>query len=107
MSGRERDDLVRMFAQRMSQDWAETLADAQEHTRYRVGDEALPRLPYGCETFRDAWEAEHVPCRHCDTIRGLLHDPGCDYEQCPFCQRQVMSCDCDPQPQRAPERPSA
>ena len=66
----------------------------QALTHYRFEGELYPRLPYGQETFRDPIEAGSKPCRHCDAVRGQLHEPLCDYEQCPVCENQVMSCDC-------------
>lgn len=33
-------------------------------------------------------------CRDCGCLEGELHKPGCDMEWCPFCGRQLISCDC-------------
>lgn len=70
------------------------LAECQSRTHYRFGDKLYPRLPYGLETFRTPTEATYQPCRHCDAVKGQLHEPLCDYEQCPVCGEQVMSCGC-------------
>ena len=64
-------------------------------THYPLEGELYPRLPYGLETFRNSAEASYRPCRHCGAVKGQLHEPLCDYEQCPVCGEQVMSCDCD------------
>ncbi len=70
------------------------LEEVQSLTHYRYEGELYPRLPYGLETFRDPAEAGHRPCRHWGAVKGQLHEPLCDYEQCPVCGEQVMSCDC-------------
>jgi hypothetical protein len=72
-----------------------SLEKAQSLIHYRTEDELYPRLPYGLETFRNPSEANRGPCRHCGAAKGQLHEPLCDYEQCPVCGYQVMSCDCD------------
>ncbi len=92
--GREAE-YVTYFGQRLTRDWAEALDRAQQERAYRVGSASYPRIPYGSETFRDPQEAMNQPCRHCNTLLGKLHDPDCDYEQCPACNRQIMSCDCE------------
>jgi hypothetical protein len=89
------DDLVTMFGQQMRRDWAEALAATQSETHYRDGEGEYRRLPFGEEDFLNPQVAESGPCRHCGTIRGKLHFPVCDYEQCPRCGLQQMSCDCE------------
>ena len=74
---------------------AGALEEAQRLTHYQVEGRRYPRLPYGTETFRTPVEADARLCRHCDASKGQLHEPLCDYEQCPVCHGQVMSCDCD------------
>lgn len=83
----------------MSEPGEETEADhyleeCQSLTHYRYEGKLYPRLAYGSETFRHPAEADRQPCRHCDAVKGQLHEPLCDYEQCPVCGGQVMSCDC-------------
>jgi hypothetical protein len=70
------------------------LEESQSLNRYRFEGELYPRLPYGLETFRNPTEAGHRSCRHCGAVKGQLHEPLCDYEECPVCGEQVMSCDC-------------
>ena len=89
------DEYVNFFGQRMARDYAESLAATQEFVAYVVKGVAYPRVPYGSETFRLSVDAATTPCRHCCTIEGKLHEPLCDYEQCPKCGRQRMSCDCE------------
>ena len=33
------------------------------------------------------------PCK-CGAKAGEFHEPGCEVEECPFCHRQLISCDC-------------
>jgi hypothetical protein len=70
------------------------LQEAQALTHYRFKRKLYPRLPYGAETFRAPAEAEHRSCRHCGAVKGQLHEPLCDYEECPVCGSQVMGCGC-------------
>ncbi len=34
------------------------------------------------------------PCG-CGAAIGQFHDPGCDWEECPFCNTQLIACCCD------------
>jgi len=38
--------------------------------------------------------SEKITCHDCEVAEGLLHQPGCDMECCPFCGHQLISCDC-------------
>jgi hypothetical protein len=69
-------------------------AASQARTHYRFDGKLYPWLPYGSETFGAPAPVGRRPCRHCGAVRGQLHEPLCDYEQCPVCGEQVMSCDC-------------
>lgn len=33
-------------------------------------------------------------CHDCRVKIGEIHIPGCDWEECPFCHRQLISCNC-------------
>jgi hypothetical protein len=88
------DDIVEFFGQKMTRDWAEALQAAQDETHLVCDGEVYPKIAYGNETFRKPVEADHGPCRHCGTIKGKFHTHACDYEQCPRCGYQMMSCDC-------------
>ena len=88
------DEYVTFFGQRMTREWAEMLQATQRKESYVAEGKSYRRIPYGSETFRNPREAATEPCRHCSTIFGKLHEPRCDYEQCPKCNWQSMSCDC-------------
>lgn len=89
------DDIIEFFGQRMRRDWAEALQAAQDEAHLVSEGKSYPKIPYGSETFRNPSEAERGPCRHCGTIKGKFHTHACDYEQCPKCGWQLMSCDCE------------
>jgi hypothetical protein len=79
----------------MPRDWADALAAAQAETHYRDFEGEYRRVLFGKESFLGPDVAESGPCRHCGTIKGKLHFQGCDYEQCPKCGLQQMSCACE------------
>lgn len=33
-------------------------------------------------------------CHDCGALEGQVHQPGCDMEVCPFCGRQLITCNC-------------
>lgn len=35
-----------------------------------------------------------MKCHDCDVDEGEFHIPGCDMEVCPFCELQLIGCDC-------------
>lgn len=81
---------------KMSEDWAEMLRKSQEMPSYEsLSGVSFQRIRYGEENFRNPVEADLQECRHCLTVKGFLHEPLCDYEECPACQWQLMSCDCE------------
>ncbi len=84
---------VTFFGQEMTKAWAMMLEDAQKETHYLDESHSYKRIPYGQEKFRNASDAADKPCRHCKTIAGKLHEPGCNYEECPKCHDSIMNCD--------------
>jgi hypothetical protein len=88
------EDMVMFNGVPMRREAAEYLQEVQRQTHYLLDGRKYPRVPYGQETFRDPVEAERQPCPHCDAVKGQLHHPLCDYEQCPVCENQVMGCAC-------------
>ena len=102
MNVTDADDNVVFFGQHMTRDWADWLERTQRLGAYAVGGLLYARIPYGSETFRSPTEAASAPCRHCSTIFGKLHSPRCDYEQCPRCNFQSMTCDCEYESEQPP-----
>lgn len=41
---------------------------------------------------------EKINCPDCNTAPGQKHRPGCDLEECPYCERQLLACGCGPIP---------
>ena len=89
------NDLVPLFGQMMTRDWAEALSSTQAETHYRDAGGEYLRVPFGRERSLHPSVAAAGPCRHCGTIQGKLHDPSCDYEECPKCGQPTMECECE------------
>jgi hypothetical protein len=51
----------------------------------------LPKIPFDPKEL-------HLPvwhrCPDCNIAPGGKHHPNCDYEKCPKCGGQLISCDC-------------
>jgi len=86
---------IELFGQIMPLDWAEMLIASQKEIYFRDSEGEYKRIPYGHQSFIKINDAIIKPCRHCNTIYGKLHEPGCEYEQCPKCNQQMMCCDCE------------
>jgi hypothetical protein len=61
---------------------------------YEIGGKDYPRVRYGAETDGRP-PAAGRPCHDCSVSPGECHAPGCDWEQCPKCGGQSISCWCD------------
>ena len=77
----------------MVEGWPERIEEAQKLFEYSIGGVLHPRVPYGAEN--DDWNADRVPCHDCRVVKGQLHVPPCDVEQCPACGGQAIGCDCE------------
>ena len=69
-------------------------------TTCTVGDVGYPDgtgskpVVYGQETrFGSTYVAE-ARCHDCNVVPGAFHHPGCDWEECPRCRGQIISCGC-------------
>lgn len=77
---------------RMIEGWPERIQEAQKELTYLIKEKTYKRVPYGSE-WQD-WEAETGACHDCRVIKGELHVPGCDVEECPACGAQAITCEC-------------
>ncbi len=48
---------------------------------------------YGSETGKEPEPPDHR-CHDCSALPGHYHHAGCDWEECPRCHEQLISCDC-------------
>ncbi len=64
------------------------------YTDFDNGD-GIPhmRIPYGQEK-RHKGPIDTAPCHDCNVQPGGIHHIGCDWEECPTCGMQVISCSC-------------
>lgn len=77
----------------VTEGWPEKIIFAQSKTTDIIGGIEYPRVPYGEEAVD--YGADNHPCGDCAVVKGQLHVPFCDVEQCAACGGQALSCDCD------------
>jgi hypothetical protein len=97
-------DLMEFFRQEfityngvhVRKDFPREIVEAQKTKSYTVGDKVFTRVPYGQEK---AWlvidpHFASIPCHDCAVLKGQLHVPGCDVEECPNCGEPAFGCGC-------------
>ena len=72
--------------------WPKKIRAAQGVLCYMLNGKTYSRIRYGDE--RDDWGSDKNPCHDCKVVKGELHVPSCDVEECPVCHEQLLSCDC-------------
>lgn len=73
----------------MIEGWPEKVMAAQQITQE---GRATPRIRYGDE--HDDWGVDKNTCPDCRVLKGEFHVPSCNFEECPVCGGQLLSCDC-------------
>jgi hypothetical protein len=76
--------------------WPKRIEEAQ-HLQVCVTSTPFDRIRYGDE--RRMWDSKRkvkLPpaCHDCVALKGQLHVPGCDMEECPACGGQAIACGC-------------
>jgi hypothetical protein len=72
---------------------AQRIQQAQSLEAYTVDGVKYPRICYGGESD-DMSAALHV-CRDCGVSLGQYHVVCCQFEECPRCHGQAISCLCE------------
>jgi hypothetical protein len=77
--------------------WPARLLRAQFLTTLGIEGERYRRIPYGSESYGSELPEDHAdsPCHDCAVVKGELHVPTCDMEECPRCLEQLFSCTCE------------
>jgi hypothetical protein len=64
----------------------------------KAGISYMP-IPYGFETRFGEDYTSTMPddkrCHDCNVLKGRIHHPGCDMEECPLCHHQLIGCACN------------
>jgi hypothetical protein len=91
-AGQRRRRFVEYRGVRMIQGWPERIQAAQTVRYLMIDGRRFARIRYGAES--DDWGADEHACHDCRVIKGELHVPGCDGEECPRCHGQLLTCAC-------------
>ena len=69
-------------------------ADGCRVTKLYIDGKQFDRIHFGKETrFWPPEEGER--CHDCNVAVGQYHHYGCDVEECPLCDGQLIGCDCE------------
>jgi hypothetical protein len=84
-------DMVPYNGISMASFWPPIIERAQVHSSYVI-TRPLKRVPYGGE-FGLEWTPK-IACGDCGVLPGQYHVRSCDFESCPACGLQALSCPC-------------
>ena len=76
----------------MTEGWPEKILAAQQIVSLAQEGRAISRIRYGDE--HDNWGVDTDACPDCRVLKGELHVPSCNFEECPVCGGQLLCCDC-------------
>ncbi|MCC9602315.1 hypothetical protein LOC67_17305 [Stieleria sp. JC731] len=74
----------------MDEEWPAEIEAAQSIETIELEGEVFKRIRFGSERDMPIETMEH--CGDCGVLKGQLHVPECDIEQCPKCFEHLMSC---------------
>ncbi len=76
----------------MIEGWPEKIMSAQNVLSYTLNGES--RSSHSLRRRARRLGRRPNACHDCRVIKGELHVPSCDVEECPACGGQLLSCDC-------------
>ncbi|WP_289354801.1 hypothetical protein [Paenibacillus sp. S-12] len=87
-----RSRLILYNSEEVAPKFVREMLDAQYIIEYIIAGEVFPRIKYGDEPDK---RHSRGRCEDCAVNHGEYHVPGCDWERCPKCLGQAISCGCD------------
>ena len=63
-------------------------------TAFVIDGKVFERVFYGAEPSPFGASTRPRPCHDCGVLLGGYHHFGCDWERCPRCSGQLLSCGC-------------
>lgn len=81
------------YGEEIARGHALSIVEAQLFNGYRIENNEFKRLAFGDEENYTMFN--QIICGDCGVKKGMYHTYGCDHEQCPRCNGQLISCKCD------------
>lgn len=104
-----REEFVNFNGVEVHRSWPLELLEAQNVDQLSLRGRLFARYRYGDEPWWKTSEIGDRPfreCHDCAALPGQYHGMACDYEQCPSCQGQLLSCGCGDEDQAIAPPPS-